>query len=1001
MEEGSLVWCKGGPDLWQSGSITKKVLSGKGHEVTVALDGNAGTKKVELSANDADESEELKLRNVIGQATIEEGSKVEDLTALTYLHEPAILHSLSERYKRKTIYTYTGPILLAVNPFQKVPLYTDELLTSYKLDGERRVYDPNFVDTKAPHVYALADKAYRNMTMPAGEESLRSQSILVSGESGAGKTETCKIIMKYLAILGNASGSHKQLGEIETQVLQSNPILEAFGNARTVRNDNSSRFGKYIQLLFSEFGRLQGATIKTFLLEKIRVVRQTALERNYHIFYIMDAGATAEQRGRWELKAIKDYHYTNQSGCYDRRDGVTDSELHSELMGAFRDMGISAQEYTNCMDVVAMILALGNVKFVEVPGAKDDQTQAQVTEGSKHYLATCARLMGVEPSEIVSALTSRQVTAGLNHQVTIYLTPEQANHARDALAKAIYAAMFQWIVQRTNMAIDKENAGAAGEGFTTDKTFIGLLDIFGFEIFKQNYFEQFLINYANEVLQQQFNDFVFRQEQEEYRREQIEWQFIEFPDNRDCIDLIEKKPNGIIPTLDEQCLIGRATDDRYARELYKKCEGNARFEVSNKMRVDHEFIIKHYAGDVNYSSKGIIEKNRDTLAQEGVDLLLGSSNEFVTTMGEIESNMPRKGQHGGLTRTASQGKYATLKRSMSRRQMATKGAPRRSTIGAKSLGSQFKDNLNALIRVVNKTHPHYVRCIKPNDELKANIFNYERIAEQLRNAGVLEVVRVARAGFPVRLGIQDFVERYGMVAVAAVEAAYLKTMKEAETDQEQYVCKELVKAILMQLTGHKPSDAEFNAVCRENGLQMGLTKVFFQQKAFNKVEKLRTAIVAKAALVMQTFWRCYSARRKYLIAKGVIAARDNSRRERNIAALVIQRLARSFIGKLRARKALAMARRAKEEAFEARLQAVRDEYEAKIALVMQEMAEVKSALTAARMENEELRNRPASFVVMAAPICKEQSSTISAQLQEAMMKAGLQGAKTMVFDSSA
>ncbi len=836
------VWVKVG-DEWQSGAITKKEpVANAGFELQIQLDGGSTT-TISISEKEArDECNHLKLRNVIGQSNVAEGYKVNDLTQLTYLHEPAILHSLCERYNHQTIYTYTGPILLAVNPFQKVDLYTDKLLTEYKSEGQRSVYDPNFVATKKPHVYAIADKAYRNMTLPAGTD-VRSQSILVSGESGAGKTETCKIIMKYLAILGNASRDGLNLGEIETQVLQSNPILEAFGNARTARNDNSSRFGKYIQLLFSEYGKLKGATIKTFLLEKIRVVRQMAMERNYHIFYIMNAGASQEQRGRWELKSVQDYHYTNQSGCYDRRDGVTDVELHAELMQAFRDMGISHEEYTKCFDIVALVLALGNVQFVDT-GAQDDSPQAKCSNATVQALATAARLMGVKPEEIVSALTCRQLTAGMNHQVTVYLTAEQANHSRDALAKAIYAALFQWIVQRTNTSIGNEPSGQQTSMSTTgEHAFIGLLDIFGFESFKDNFFEQFLINYANEVLQQQFNDFVFRQEQEEYFREQIEWSFIEFPDNLACIELIEKKPNSIIPTLDEQCLIGRATDDRYARELYKKCEGGDRFVVSNRMRVDHQFQIRHYAGDVVYTSAGIIEKNRDTFGQEGVDLLLGSTSEMVQCMGEIEASAPHKGKPQGMVRAGSQigvqrtSSQAGLKRCISKRTLRRPNVPqnRRSIIGAKSLGSQFKDDLNSLVRDVNMTHPHYIRCIKPNDDLKPNIFKNKRIEEQLRNAGVLEVVRVARAGFPVRLGIEEFVDRYGMVAVTAVEKAYLHTVKETQLDQQNYVCRELIKAILLQLTGHKPVDEMFQDICCTNGLQMGLTKVFFQQRAFNKV----------------------------------------------------------------------------------------------------------------------------------------------------------------------
>ncbi len=316
-----------------------------------------------------------------------------------------------------------------------------------------------------------------------------------------------------------------------------------------------------------------------------------------------------------------------------------------------------------------------------------------------------------------------------------------------------------------------------------------------------------------------------------------------------------KKTNGIIPTLDEQCLISRATDDRYARELYKKCEGGDRFIVSNRMRVDHQFQIRHYAGDVVYSSAGIIEKKRDTLGQEGVDLLLGSISEMVQQIGEIEAVAPHKAKPQGMMRSASQ---TGLMRTLSKRNLRRGNGPqnRRTVIGAKSLGSQFKEDLNSLVSDVNTTHPHYVRCIKPNDDLKPNIFNNKRIEEQLRNAGVLEVVRVARTGFPVRLGIEEFIDRYGMVAVTAVEKAYLHTVKESQLDQQNYVCCELIKAILLQPTGHKPVDETFQHTCCTNGLQMGLTKVFFQQRAFNKVRGMPPSIDRSSVKISFTLTGC-------------------------------------------------------------------------------------------------------------------------------------------------
>eukprot|EP00752_Nemacystus_decipiens_P001923 g1852.t1 len=881
MEQGVKVWAKGGPQLWRKGVVTKRVANASGGDsvITVVLE-EGGTAEFVVAADEEEECADVKLRNVAGQASNLEGAGVEDLTSLSHLHEPTILYSLSQRYQSDLIYTGVGPILLAVNPFKRVELYSDAILAAYRQDGERRHYDPDYDETLAPHVYAIADKAYRNMTAPSNEYEHRSQSILVSGESGAGKTETCKIIMKYLAILGSKTGS-TELGTIEQQVLESNPILEAFGNARTVRNDNSSRFGKYIQIIFDSYGKLTGAQIKTFLLEKVRVVKHSAMERNYHIFYMLAAGGSAEQRESWAMGDLETHQFTSQSGCYDRRDGVLDSDLFAELMEAFRVMGFEEEEKTNVFRMVAAVLALGDVDFVERPDAGDGESLTALSEPSRPRLEAAARLLDVSPDRILNALTSRKINAGISNQVTIFLTMEQSRHARDALAKAVYAAMFEWVVDRTNECIEAKQAEIIAE----DRIFIGLLDIFGFEIFQNNYFEQFLINYANEVLQQQFNNFVFRQEQEEYVREKIQWTFIEFPDNKDCIELIDRKPNGIIPTLDEQCLLGRSTDDRFAREMYKKCEGHERFELAPKMRVDHQFCVRHYAGRVVYSTEGIIDKNRDTLQQEGVDMLLSSGSDFTVLMGEIESKStkvkgkPRRsidardapgggggggGGVGGGSNNGGGGGGGGGGSSSSRR------VGRRTTIGAKSLGAQFRENLNNLVATVDKTHPHYVRTIKPNDDLKPGTFTYDRIAEQLRNAGVLEVVRVARAGFPVRLGIQEFIDRYAVLAPLVVETAYRNCAQdggEIDQESERAVCKALVVSIVAKVTKEKPdasTEEQFMALCRDVGMQMGLTKVFFQQKAFNSIERLRTAMIANSITKLQTTVRCWLSRKKFL-----------------------------------------------------------------------------------------------------------------------------------------
>jgi myosin V len=367
-------------------------------------------------------------------------------------------------------------------------------------------------------------------------------------------------------------------------------------------------------------------------------------------------------------------------------------------------------------------------------------------------------------------------------------------------------------------------------------------------------------------------------------------------------------------------------------------------------------------------------------------------------MGEIESAGPGKAV---LTKTPLKRTPSTsaMKRTASRRAVRGAAGGRRNTIGAKSLGTQFKDNLGSLIKVVNQTHPHYVRCVKPNDDLVPNRVNHERIAEQLRNAGVLEVVRVARAGFPVRLGVSEFVERYGMLAVLTVEEAYRRTVKENERDQEQFVCKELVKAVLRQING-KPLGDDFAAACRENGLQMGLTKVFFQQKAFNKIEKLRTGIVAGAALKIQTFWRAAHWRRAYLIKKGLLKNSDDSRRQKGLAACKIQRCGRAYIARKRARKALASAKLAQEALFQQRLADQAEMYEAQLAKLAAELTAVRAELTKVRIAHDELAAKPARFVVVAAPLGNSAvAEDIAAQMKALLEKGGVQGSQSLVFSS--
>jgi myosin-5 len=492
-------------------------------------------------SNELDDSDDIKLRN-------EQSDTVENLISLPYLHEPAILHCLENRYSDGDIYTYTGPILIAMNPFKPVPLYTTQILETYYNFGLLKSQGlDNSSSPLPPHVYAIADAAYRDMmtTIMHGYTGTQStslgpanQSILISGESGAGKTESTKIVLRYLTAVGNSTGSVGiQSGSIMDKILQSNPILEAFGNAKTLRNDNSSRFGKYIDLCFSKRGHLIGGKISTYLLEKVRLPAQSKGERNFHIFYQITSGsASAEDVARWKLDSIQSYHYGNQGNMYKLK-LVDDQEEYRALRNAWSILNFAVEEQNSILDVIAGLLHLGEVRFAVDPRDSEGSVLLDDPKVAKSINAV-SELMCISSETLVKTLTIRNITTRFESYEK-KLTPVQAMDARDALAKAIYDRLFKWIVTKINLSIQIDASQVKAE--------IGVLDIFGFECFLNNSFEQLCINYTNETLQQQFNQFVFKMEQAEYKKEAIQWSFIAFPDNQDCLDLIEHKKDGKKP----------------------------------------------------------------------------------------------------------------------------------------------------------------------------------------------------------------------------------------------------------------------------------------------------------------------------------------------------------------------------------------------------------------------------------------------------------------------
>ncbi|VAH61307.1 unnamed protein product [Triticum turgidum subsp. durum] len=562
----------------------------------------------------------------------------------------------------------------------------------------------------SPHVFAIADVAYREMINEG-----KNNSILVSGESGAGKTETTKMLMRYLAHLGGRSGVEGRT--VEQQVLESNPVLEAFGNAKTVRNNNSSRFGKFVEIQFDKTGRISGAAIRTYLLERSRVCQINTPERNYHCFYFLCA-APPEDTQRYKLADARSFHYLNQSSCIEV-EGINDAEEYLATRRAMDIVGINEEEQEAIFRVVAAVLHIGNINFAK--GKEVDSSVIQ-DDNSRFHLNTASELLECDCNNLEKALITREIVTP-EEIITRTLDPESALASRDALAKTIYSRLFDWIVEKINVSIGQD---------PNSKQLIGVLDIYGFESFKINSFEQLCINYTNEKLQQHFNQHVFKMEQEEYTREEINWSYIEFVDNQDVLDLIEKK-GGLIALLDEACMFPRSTHETFAQKLYTTFKNNKRFVKPKLSRTD--FTVVHYAGDVTYQADHFLDKNKDYVVAEHQDLLNASSCPFVAS---LFPSLPEE--------SSKSSKFS-------------------------SIGSRFKLQLQSLMETLSSTEPHYIRCVKPNNLLKPAIFENTNVIQQLRCGGVLEAIRISCAGYPTRKTFYEFVNRFGVLGPELLEGS--------------------------------------------------------------------------------------------------------------------------------------------------------------------------------------------------------------------------------------
>ncbi|XP_020224383.1 myosin-15 isoform X1 [Cajanus cajan] len=684
---GSKVWLEDRDSAW----VAAEVLDSDANRILLATDSG---KKVHASP------EKLLPRD----ADEEEHGGFEDMTRLAYLNEPGVLFNLRRRYALNDIYTYTGSILIAVNPFTKLPhLYDSHMMEQYK--GAP-------LGELSPHVFAVADASYRAM-MNEG----KSQCILVSGESGAGKTETTKLIMQYLTFVGGRAAGDDRT--VEQQVLESNPLLEAFGNARTVRNDNSSRFGKFVEIQFDSNGRISGAAIRTYLLERSRVVQITDPERNYHCFYQLCA--FEKDAEKYKLGHPSLFHYLNQSKIYEL-EGVSNAEEYLKTRRAMEIVGISHEDQEAIFRVLAAILHLGNIEFS--PGKEHDSSIIK-DEKSRFHMQMAADLFMCDVDLLLATMCTRSIQTR-EGSIVKALDCNAAVAGRDALAKTVYARLFDWLVDKINRSVGQD---------INSKIQIGVLDIYGFECFKDNSFEQFCINFANEKLQQHFNEHVFKMEQEEYGKEEINWSYIEFVDNQDVLDLIEKKPIGIIALLDEACMFPRSTHETFSTKLFQHFRSHSRLEKEKFSQTD--FTISHYAGKVTYHTDSFLDKNRDYVVVEHCNLLSSSKCPFVS------------------------GLFPLLPEESSR-----------SSYKFSSVAARFKQQLQALMETLNSTEPHYIRCVKPNSLNRPQIFENASVIHQLRCGGVLEAVRISLAGYPTRRTYSEFVDRFGLIAPEFMDGSY-------------------------------------------------------------------------------------------------------------------------------------------------------------------------------------------------------------------------------------
>nr|XP_056703446.1 myosin-9 [Euleptes europaea] len=769
-----LVWVPSEKNGFEPASLKEEV----GDEAIVELAENG--KKVRVNKDDIQKMNPPKF------------SKVEDMAELTCLNEASVLHNLKERYYSGLIYTYSGLFCVVINPYKNLPIYSEEIVDMYK--GKKRHEMP-------PHIYAITDTAYRSMM-----QDREDQSILCTGESGAGKTENTKKVIQYLAHVASSHKSKKDQGELERQLLQANPILEAFGNAKTVKNDNSSRFGKFIRINFDVNGYIVGANIETYLLEKSRAIRQAKEERTFHIFYYLLTGAGEHLKNDLLLEPYNKYRFL--SNGHVTIPGQQDKDMFQETMEAMRIMGIPDEEQIGLLKVISGVLQLGNIAF------KKERNTDQASMPDNTAAQKVSHLLGINVTDFTRGILTPRIKVGRDY-VQKAQTKEQADFAIEALAKATYERMFRWLVMRINKALDKTKRQGA--------SFIGILDIAGFEIFELNSFEQLCINYTNEKLQQLFNHTMFILEQEEYQREGIEWNFIDFGlDLQPCIDLIEKPagPPGIFALLDEECWFPKATDKSFVEKVVQEQGSHPKFQKPKQLKDKADFCIIHYAGKVDYKADEWLMKNMDPLNDNIATLLHQSSDKFVSELWKDVDRIVGLDQVAGMSDTALPGAFKTRKGMF------------------RTVGQLYKEQLAKLMATLRNTNPNFVRCIIPNHEKKAGKLDPHLVLDQLRCNGVLEGIRICRQGFPNRVVFQEFRQRYEILTPNSIPKGFM--------DGKQ-ACVLMIKALELD----------------PNLYRIGQSKVFFRAGVLAHLEEERDLKITDVIIGFQACCRGYLARKAF------------------------------------------------------------------------------------------------------------------------------------------